>query len=38
MSSSELDEAIEECERVASYPQTIGTTFVVMQGCGRKPA
>ena len=38
MSRSELDEAIVECERVASNTQTIGTTFVVMQVRGRKPA
>jgi len=38
MSRSELDEAIAECERVASNTQTIGTTFVVMQVRGRKPA
>ena len=38
MGKSELDEAIAECERVASNPQTVGTTFVVMQLRGRKPA
>jgi hypothetical protein len=37
MGKSELDEAIAECERVASNPQTTGTTFVVMQLRGRKP-
>src|SRR6516162_9031966 len=31
MGRSELDDAIAECERVASNPQTTGTTFVVMQ-------
>jgi SAM-dependent methyltransferase len=38
MGRSELDEAIAECERVASNHQTTGTTFVVMQLRGRKPA
>jgi len=38
MGKSELDEAIAECERVASNPQTTGTTFAVMQLRGRKPA
>lgn len=38
MSKSELDETIGECEEVASNPQTTGTTFVVMQVRGRKPA
>jgi SAM-dependent methyltransferase len=38
MSGPELDEAIAECERVASNPQTIGTSFVVMQLRGRRPA
>src|SRR5262249_13418559 len=38
MSKSELDETIGECEEVASNPQTSGTTFVVMQVRGRKPA
>jgi SAM-dependent methyltransferase len=38
MSNSELDEAIAECERVASNPKTIGATFVVMQVRGCKPA
>jgi hypothetical protein len=38
MSKSELDETIGECEEVASNPQTTGTTFVVMQLRGRKPA
>jgi SAM-dependent methyltransferase len=38
MSKSELDETIGECEQVASSPQTTGTTFVVMQVRGRKPA
>lgn len=38
MDKSELDDTIAECERVASNPKTIGTTFVVMQSRGRKPA
>jgi SAM-dependent methyltransferase len=38
MGRPELDEAIAECERVASNPQTIGTSFVVMQLRGRRPA
>jgi hypothetical protein len=38
MSRSELDEVIAECEKVASNPQTVKTTFLVMQVRGRKPA
>jgi SAM-dependent methyltransferase len=38
MGRPELDDAIAECERVASNPQTIGTSFVVMQLHGRRPA
>jgi len=38
MSKSELDETIGEFEEVAWNPQTSGTTFVVMQVRGRKPA
>jgi SAM-dependent methyltransferase len=35
--ASELDEAINECEKVARDPQTTGVTFVVTQVWGRKP-
>ena len=37
MTKPELDEAIVECEKVASDPQTTGVTFVVTQVWGRKP-
>jgi ubiquinone/menaquinone biosynthesis C-methylase UbiE len=37
MSSSQLDAAIGECEKVAADPRTTGVTFVVTQVWGRKP-
>jgi len=37
MTSSELDSAIGECEKVAADPRTTGVTFVVAQVWGRKP-
>jgi hypothetical protein len=37
MTTSELDKAIGECEKVAGDPQTTGVTFVVAQVWGRKP-
>ena len=38
MSSSELDEAVPECERIAVDPEISGLTFTVVQAWGRAPA
>jgi SAM-dependent methyltransferase len=38
MSSSQLDEAVAECERIAADPEICGLTFTVVQAWGSAPA